>query len=184
MVSTLPAAMAVAGVVGTVAGMHVLWTPMPARPWRDLANWQRDPAARSELRWMLRHGVIAPIAVQLNGAFAFAVRVGTEDEPAQLTEREDDCRALISAPYLIRTAGRLFLSGVEQLHTMAPTQSLRLDVPAGDYAATVHLIDVDLDPDSRAADGNWRADALPDFVLTLQPVTSAINFRHELATFG
>lgn len=184
MPSTLPDVGAITGVVGTVAGMHVLWTPTPARRWRDLASWPRDPAARSELRWMVRSAVMVPIHLQVSGAFAFAVRVGSQDVPAQLTDREDKCRALISAPYRLRTpSGRLFLSGVERLQTMQPVESLRLDVRPGDYAVTIHLIDVDLDPQSKAADGSWRPDALPDFVLTLQPVTAPIDFRDELETF-
>jgi len=163
--------------------MYVLWPRQPPRAWRDFAAWQRDPAANSELRWLVRNGGAVPIHAHVTGAFAFLVRVQTRITPAQLSPREDECRALISEPYRLITDGRLYLSGVEQLHTEAPQESLVLDIAPGAYAVTVHLIDVDKDPQARTTDGRLRPDALPDFVLTVRPAADEDEFRSQLGTF-
>jgi hypothetical protein len=183
MVSTAPTTGVYRGVVVSRSGLYALWAPQPARPWRDFAAWQQDPVANGELRWLVRGGAVVPIHAHVSGAFAFTVRVGTPAEPAQLSMREDECRALISEPYRVVTDGRLVLSGVEQVQTVSPKESLFLVVAPGTYAVTIHLIDVDLDPRSRTEDGRLSDDALPDFVLTVRKAIDADEFRYQLETF-
>ncbi|WP_433562885.1 hypothetical protein ACQP1O_36485 [Nocardia sp. CA-151230] len=62
---------------------------------------------------------------------------------------------------------------------MVPTE---IDVPAGAYAVTVHLLDWEAEPGAMDDQGNATTSALPDFVVLIEPTTED-SFRTELETF-
>ncbi|MFI9503113.1 hypothetical protein [Nocardia sp. NPDC052566] len=62
---------------------------------------------------------------------------------------------------------------------MVPTA---IDMPAGSYAVTIHLLDWEAEPGAMDVQGHATASALPDFVVLVEP-TVETSFRTELETF-
>ncbi|MEV1070696.1 hypothetical protein [Micromonospora parva] len=172
----------IVGTVATDAGMQVLWNPERFASVVDYDSWE-DSLLEDEA--ILQH-VLAGMLVPINlgdSAFQFVVRVGDSDQIADLTERERGRLLVTSDPYLITSAGALYLSGLEDVSASPDNQALHVAASAGRYAVTVNLIDWESEPGSRTPSGDPSPQALPDFALLLNPPTGPEPaFRQSLQT--
>ena len=89
---------------------------------------------------------------------------------------------MTSEPYLFVSSGEAWISGIERVGIPSDDDGFRVEVPAGRWAATVHLIEWDQEPGSQRPDGRPTRDALPDFVVVLVPDQGG-PYRTQLVTF-
>ncbi|MFJ8039625.1 hypothetical protein ACIRBX_03805 [Kitasatospora sp. NPDC096147] len=170
--------------VVTDAGMLALWSPAAFARVVDHASWEPELLEdRDQLRH-IRAGALVPVNIHSDGAFGVTVRLGSAEGRARLTDRESAHVFLTSEPYLYRSAGLACLSGIERVSGQPWPGTVRFAVAEGDHEAVVHVIDWEAEPGSVLADGTPSADALPDFVVLLNPATPASGpYRMETATF-
>jgi hypothetical protein len=172
----------VTGPVATDAGMQVLWNPDRFASVVDYDSWEDSLLEDDDILQHVLAGMLVPINLG-DSAFQFVVRVGDSDQAADLTERERARLLVTSEPYLITSAGSLYLSGLEDVSATPDEKALHVAAPAGRYALTVNLIDWEGEPGSRAPTGDPSPHALPDFVLLLNaPTWPEPAFRQSLQT--
>ncbi|WP_112587387.1 hypothetical protein [Micromonospora noduli] len=172
----------VTGPVMTDAGMQVLWNPEGFASVVDYDSWEGSLLKDDDILQHVLVGVLVPINLG-DSAFQFVVRVGDSQQAADLTTRERTRLVVASEPYLITSAGSLYLSGLEDVSAIPDEKALHVVAPAGRYAVTVNLIDWESEPDSRALTGDPSPCALPDFVLLLTaPTWPEPAFRQSLQT--
>lgn len=156
----------------------MLWNPEGFASIVDDDSWEGSFLNDDDILQHVLAGVLVPINLG-DSAFQFVVRVGDSQQAADLTEREQNRLVVASEPYLITSAGSLYLSGLEGVSAIPDEKALHVTAPAGRYAVTVNLIDWESEPDSR--DPSPRA--LPDFVLLLTaPTWPEPAFRQSLQT--
>jgi len=172
----------VAGPVATDAGMQVLWNPERFGFVVDYDSWEDSLLEDEDIVQHVLAGMLVPINLG-DSAFQFVVRVGDSEQIADLTERERARLLVTSDPYLITSAGVLYLSGLEDVSANPDEDVLPVTAPAGRYTVTVNLIDWESDPESRTPMGDPSPHALPDFVLLLnRPTVPEPAFRQSLQT--
>lgn len=177
--------------LSTEAGMHALWVPEPFAGVHDHATWDAELGANAGIRRHVVAGNLVPINIGSGGAATFVVRVGDQGdqgdhgEPAGLSERETRYHLVSSRPYLLTTRGRAFLSGLE--HIAVETGHGRthaIHLAEGRYGVTIHLIDWKAEPEATRHDGTPADDALPDFVILINPADHTTRYRESLTTFS
>lgn len=172
----------VTGPVATDAGMQVLWNPERFASVVDYDSWEDSLLEDEDILQHVLAGMLVPINLG-DSAFQFVVRVGDSDQTADLTERERARLLVTSDPYLITSAGVLYLSGLEDVSGDSDEEVLHVAAPAGRYAVTVNLIDWESEQGSRTPTGDPSPNALPDFVLLLNRTTwPEPAFRQSLQT--
>jgi hypothetical protein len=168
----------------TDAGMFALWDREAFLGAVDYDSWEAELVEDEDIQRHIHAGHLVPIGIHSDGAFGFAARVGSVDAPAVPSERERRYLTVSSEPYRVRSPGRLHLSGIEHIHAEPEAASvMALDVPAGDWAVTVHLLEWDSEPGMKDAQGRPTPDALPDFLVLLNPATRTEGFRQSVDTF-
>ena len=100
-----------------------------------------------------------------------------------LSDRERAYAVVASEPYLlVVTGGEVCLSGIENVGA-ASYAELRLGIPDGRYAVRSTIVAWDDEPGALDAQGRPSADALPDFVLEIQPERGTEPYRTNELTF-
>jgi hypothetical protein len=172
------------GALGTDAGMFALWDREAFPGVVDYDTWEAELLENEDMRRHIRAGHLVPVGTRSDGAFGFAVRVGSADAPAALGDRERRYLAVSSEPYRVRSPGRLYLSGIEYIHAEPEAASvMAVDVPPGPCAVTVHLLDWDEEPGMTDEAGRPTPDALPDFLVLVNPTAAMEGFRQSVDTF-
>lgn len=177
-------------VLSTDAGSWLLWQPEAFAHVHDYDTWATELYEATDMLRHVRSGVAVPISIDSDGASGFRVRVGRTrgrlrgPKPVELTARERRHLVLSSDPYLLVSHGRVVASGIEHVGPADPERHLALDLPAGRWAVTAHLIQWDAEPGATDENDGPTADALPDFVLLLNPEEDPTPpYRQSLATF-
>ena len=110
-------------------------------------------------------------------------RTGTAGGPTELTEREAAYLVVSSEPFLFRSHGVACLSGIEGIAGTPWPDTVQLELPVGDYAVVVHLIDWTEEPGS-TVDGEPSPTALADFAVLINPASPGEGpFRQQTETF-
>lgn len=133
------------------------------------ATWERTMADERSLRHQVAGGYFVPIRVLGDGPWDMEVRVGTAAAPARLTEREHRLVKAASRDYLYRASSFVCFGGMEKVESWPPTEVGVIDVDSGEYVANIHWLDWELEPDVVGPRGQRSPDALPDFVVLLNP---------------
>ena len=174
--------MEVSGTIVTGAGMCGMWSPAAFSAVVDLDAWEAALLAEEDIAAHVAAGSFVPLNVGGDGAFGVVARVGATGAPAGLTQPERDWLLVESEPYLFVSAGAAVLSGIEQVAADAG-EALSLAVPAGRWRVTVALIEWDAEPGSRDHSGGPGPDALPDFVVLVDPDARTGPYRSSILTF-
>jgi len=172
------------GAYVTDAGMHCLWRPSAFASVRDYASWDRELGEDDDILRHIATADLVPITIGADGAFEIEVRVAATDSPALLSGRERTYLDAESEAYRFRSDGELCLSGIELVSADPDTNVGRLALAAGEYSVVVQLIGWDREPGMRTLDGRPSPDALPDFVVTVNPSGGRREFRTDLRTFS
>ena len=171
------------GAFRTDAGMLCLWRPAAFAAVVDYDTWDRELGDDADILRHIAAGDFVPINIGADGAFEIEVRVGSADFPAAPSERERSYLEVSSQPYRFTCDGELRLSGVEHVYGTPDGNVGRLDVVPGEHAVVVHLVGWDREPGMLTAAGTPSPEALPDFVVTVNPAAQPTAFRTHLETF-
>ena len=171
------------GSYATDSGMHCIWDPASFSAIHDYDTWETELLADKDIRRHIQAGHFVPVNIQSDGVFNIEVRVGSAEEPSALSDREAEYLVVSSEPYLFASNGALCVSGIEHVEGQPSDTVGSLDLASGEYAVTVHLIGWDEEPGMVAEDGTPKPEALPDFVVLVNPLAGDVSFRTEVETF-
>jgi hypothetical protein len=153
------------GGVVTDAGFFALWDPGSFHGIDDYDSWWEE--VFEELENHEDAGALVAFH-DADGRYQAAVRVGSAAAAARLDEREALYRSASSGPHLFVSTGTAVISGIEYVGDELDI-GLRFSLPAGRWQVEVARIDWEAEPGSRDGEGAPSPDALPDFVLILNP---------------
>jgi hypothetical protein len=158
------------GFVLTDAGMLALWDTAWFSDIVDFDTWELRVLDPEEMTGHVGAGALVPIGVGTEGGgWLVLVRVGTPDEPAELSTRETRYDIASAGPYLLISTGEVRFSGLEAVGADLLDGSLAPELPTGRYMVRVHRLDWAAEPDSRKDNGEPMPHALPDFVVLIDP---------------
>jgi hypothetical protein len=164
----------------TDAGMWLLWQPQAFASVRDFESWAAELEDDPDILRHVGHGDCVPINIGQDMAAAFVVRVADATGPATLAERESAYLVVSSEPYLLVSHGAVALTGIEDVR--GDGSSAQVALAEGQWAATVHLLAWDDEPGMKV-DGQPSQEALPDFLVLLNPAEGSQRFRSGVTTF-
>ena len=99
-----------------------------------------------------------------------------------LSEREARYLTVSSPqPYLFVSTGKAYVTGIEHVDSQ-PVPAAAVALGAGRWACSVHLIDWEAEP-GMATDDGPHPDALPDFVVLVNPVEPGESYRTDFLSF-
>ncbi|WP_433668374.1 hypothetical protein ACQP06_31140 [Nocardia sp. CA-136227] len=170
----------------TGSGMLALWDPAAFTHVVDYDSWEVELLDDEPVVEHIRAGRLVPLNILSDGRFGVLVRQGAAGE---LTERERQYAQNSSEPYLFVSTGVANISGIEEVgsfdeeeSTVADMKPTEIDLPAGSYAVTVHLLDWEAEPGATDDKGDATPTALPDFVVLIAPADGG-SFRADIETF-
>lgn len=140
----------------------------------DYDTWSDELLEDDDIKRHLTAGHFVPITNYSDGVFEFEVRVSGSSEHSDITERERTYLTESSEPYLFCSEGELNLSGIEFIEATPDNNVGTLEVPAGRYTVTVHQLAWQDEPGATDAEGNPSTDALPDFLIIVNPSDSDV----------
>jgi hypothetical protein len=160
--------------------MWLFWQPEAFSDVHDYDTWSPELEDDPDIARHIELGDCVPINIGQDMAAAFIVRVPEAGGIAELTEREATYLVVSSQPYLFVSHGSALLTGIEGVMGGLPQADVNLT--AGRWAVTVHLIAWDDEPGAKAGD-DPGPDALPDFILLVNRADDVQPFRGEVSTF-
>jgi hypothetical protein len=169
------------GVYMTDAGMHCLWDSTAFEGVTDYDSWARELLEDRDIERHICAGHFVPLNIGSDGAMEVELRVGTKDQPAELTPRDTQYLIVASQPYLFRSSGSVSVSGIERV-SGSPEGGSTAALPKGQYSARVHLIAWDEEPGMQTENGPAKG-ALPDYIVLINPVADGEQFRTAVKTF-
>jgi hypothetical protein len=164
-------------------GMWAVWDHARFAHVTSYETWEPELLEDADLLRHIEAGALVPIGIGGDGSFEFEVRVGSARAPAELSDRERRYLTVSSEPYRLVTAGKAFVSGIEYIHADPEPHVLALQLEPGTCAVTIHMIEWDAEPGTRDASGAPGKNALPDFVVLVNPAVPGTAFRREVQTF-
>ncbi|MFF2553459.1 hypothetical protein ACFVUS_20845 [Nocardia sp. NPDC058058] len=172
----------------TGSGMLALWDPVSFAHVVDYDGWEVELLEDEPVGEHIQTGKLVPLNILADGRFGVLVRVDATGA-AELTARERKYLQESSEPYLFRSTGTAKVSGIESVGAFDDTEAsvadmvpTEIDLPAGDYAVTVHLLDWEAEPGAMDDEGDATPSALPDFVVLIEPAAGH-SFRTAIETF-
>jgi len=88
-----------------------------------------------------------------------------------------------SEPYLFKTSGDVYISGIEDINKNVSEGVLNFEIPAGTYLVQLNLIDWNQEPGALLEDGSPSPEALPDLIVFIDEYVSETKCRHSVETF-
>ena len=168
----------------TGSGSFGVWDSQPFSNVHDYDTWEAELLEDDDLERHITAGHFVPITLYTDGAFEFEVRVGSGAERSSLSAREQAYLKLSSEPYRFCSVGELNISGIEFIEATPREDVGRLQISAGEYTVTVHLIEWEKEPGAKDTQGHPTPDALPDFVVLVnQPEGTGQRYCQETSTF-
>jgi hypothetical protein len=113
---------------------------------------------------------------------AFGVRLAVAPD-GRASDRELRWAVVTSEPYLLVVSGGLVcISGLEWVGS-PESAPIRATLPHGRYAVRCTLVAWDEEAAAHGLDGPPGEDALPDFLVVVEPAEAEVGFRTDTATF-
>lgn len=164
----------------TDSGMLCVWNADHFSHITDYDSWEKELCEDTDILRHIESGSFVPLNLLSDGAFSVELRVASPDS---MSPREKEYLLVPSLPYLLKSSGRIVASGLEHVGASART-FLEMDLPLGDYAVRVNLIDWSEEPGSRDDDGKPSPAAMPDMIVFIEPIHGDPPvFRKEVETF-
>lgn len=167
----------------TDSGMHCIWDPFYFSNIDDYDSWERELLEDDDILQHIGKGKFIPINIHSDGVFEFEVRVGTTEFFERLTERERKYLVVSSEEYRFLSKGSVCISGIEHVGNDPDEYTGCLAIESGEYSTIVHLIGWNDEPGMKEPDGTPKAEALPDFIIIMNPSTNSKEYRVDLNTF-
>lgn len=170
--------------IATSSGMFAVWDVAAFEHITDYDEWESSLLEDEDIIRQIEAGHLVPVNIQSDGAFQFVVRVGEAQNPETLSDRERQYLVASSESYLLVSQGKIAVSGIERIERDVTDDTPQFNLPDGRYSALVSLIDWASEPGMKGAEGNPSPEALPDFVVLLNPeVTGQQIYRSRIQTF-
>jgi hypothetical protein len=169
--------------ISTDAGMFAIWDSAAFQHILDYDAWD---AELSEDEIILRHiqvGKFVPINIQSDGCFQFAIRTGNTENLEHLNARETQYIVVSSESYLFDIEGNAFVSGFEHISGDHLENLPNFSLNKGRYVVNIHMLDWQAEPGSTDVNNQPTANALPDFLILINPEEIPINYRQKVLTF-
>ena len=165
--------------LSTDAGMLGVWDYASFSIIHDYDSWDAELCEDVDIQRHIKAGEFIPLNLG-DGAFGVEIRFGSPDS---MSEREKKYLLVPGQPYLLRTKGKVCVSGIEAVSGELRPQAISLDVDPGDYAVLPQLIDWNQEPGAVDENDAPTANALPDIIVYLAPPIDGGVYRTELETF-
>lgn len=169
--------------IGTDAGMFALWNAKTFEHITDYDSWEMELCEDEDIQKNIITGALVPINIGGDGSFQFVVRVGNQNTPATLNNRENLHLVVPSEPYLLLTSGNTYISGIERIRGDNLEEIPHIFLGQGRYTVTIHMLDWGAEEGARDMDGNISATALSDFVVLINPEVEEVQYRQKVETF-
>lgn len=171
-------------VVSTASGMFAFWDTAAFRDIVDYDTWESRLCDDESIEREIAAGTLVPINIGSDGIVEIEVRVGTAAAPAALSARESSVLTVSTLqPYRLATSGTAHFGGLEHVHREPVDDCGALSLAGGEYDVMVHLIDWQQEPGMLLPDSTPAPDALPDFVVLINPASGTARHRLSLETF-
>lgn len=148
--------------LSTMSGMWGIWDYDTYKDIDDYEKWENLFCEDEDIEKQIAAKTFVPLYVHENGKRAFTVKIN-----GQLSEREEKYAFMKSDRYLIKTNGKIVISGIENINAQIREDTLPILLTAGIYSVSAYLIAWDNEPGAILENGEVRPDALSDFVVLI-----------------
>jgi len=169
--------------LATGSGIHCLWNPSYFSSITDYDSWEKELLEDEDILRSIKSGNFVPININSDGVFEFEVRVGTSELFQELSKREKKYLTISSEKYRYVSNGLACISGIEYVCSSPDENVGTLAIENGEYEVTVHLIGWDEEPNMINVDGTPKQEALPDFIVIMNPALDGSLYRLDVSTF-
>ena len=169
----------VKGVIHTDAGMLGIWDYSAFEHIEDYDSWDEELCEDEDIIRHIKTGEFVPIELG-DGVFGIDIRFGPI---SQMSDREREYLLVPARPYLLKTKGKVCISGIEQVEKDIGDNTLVIDLPEGKYSVYSNLIDWAQEPGALDENGKPSKDALPDLIIYLDPQPIDGKYREVTETF-
>lgn len=128
-------------------------------------------------------GKFVPINIQSDGGFQFVVRIGNVQNLEKPDTRESQYSFVSSEAYLFDTDGDAYVSGFEHISGNYLENLPNFSLKKGRYVVNVYMLDWEAESGSKDENGQPTANALPDFLILINPEEAPIQYRQKVLTF-
>lgn len=160
-----------------------LWDPHHFPMVADPESWQAQLGSEEALLGHVAGGFLVPLRTNAPGVYDLEVRVSWSDAEVGVDEREAGRVLATSGPFLFRSSGLVCFGGLEFLESMPVPEVGTLGILPGDYECRIHLVDWAEEPGCLDEEGLKSQEALPDFIVLLNPVRPGFCPEVSLQTF-
>lgn len=167
--------------LSTGCGMFGLWDYEAYKNIDDYDKWEPLFCEDEDIEKQIERKHFVPVNIHSDGCFGFVLKIDDE-----LNEREQKYVCVKSEEYLLKTSGKVVLSGIEHIDGgVKDNKAVIIDVPAGNYSVTVHLISWEDEEGAYLDNGEINPNALPDFVILLKSNANTDKlYRESINTFS
>ena len=148
--------------LSTMSGMWGIWDYDTYKDIDDYEKWEKLFCEDEDIENQIAAKTFVPLYVHENGIRAFTVKIN-----GQLSEREEKYAFMKSDRYLIKTSGKVVISGIENINAQIREDTLPILLTAGIYSVSAYLIAWDNEPGAILENGEVSSDALSDFVVLI-----------------
>lgn len=167
--------------LNTNSGMWAVWDYEAYKDVDAYDQWEPLFCEDADIERQIKNRTFIPINISEDGCCSFTVKVDEE-----LNDREQKYVCVQSEPYLLRTSGKVIVSGIDYINqNMYAKNSIVLDLPAGHYTVKIYLIGWDEEPGAYLDNGEVSPNALSDFVIVLRSNANPDDiYRERINTFS
>ena len=167
--------------LNTSSGMWCLWDYDTYKHVDDYDKWEPLFCEDEDIIKQIENYSFVPVNIFEDGCRSFTVRIDEE-----LSEREKAYVCVQSEEYLLKTTGRVIVSGMDDIDNKINTDSIiDLNLQNGYYSVRMYLIAWDEEPGAFTPSGDVSPNALSDFVVVIKSNADLNNkYRTKINSFS
>lgn len=159
----------------TASGMWGLWNYNTYKHIDDYDKWESLFCEDENIVKQIESHNFVPIYIFEDGCRSFTIRIDEE-----VSERENRYVCVQSEEYLLKSTGKIVVSGIDEINKeISSNSAIELDVQGGYYSVKIYLLAWDEEPGAYLENGEISPDALSDFVVIIK---SNANLEREYRT--
>lgn len=159
----------------TASGMWGLWNYNTYKHIDEYDKWEPLFCEDADIVKQIESHIFVPVYIFEDGCMSFTIRV---DE--KLTEREMAYICVQSEEYLLKSTGKVIVSGIDEINQkLSSNNVIEMDLPEGYYSVKTYIIAWNEEPGAYLENGEISPDALSDFVVVIR---SNANLEREYRT--
>lgn len=168
-------------ILSTNSGMWGIWDYETYKHIDEYDKWDKLFCEDEDIIKQIKNKTFIPAYIFQDGSCSFTVKIDEE-----LNEREEKYVCVKSEPYLLKTSGKVVVSGIEHIDKkLNDTNTIIINLPSGEYSVKIFLLSWDEEPGAYLENGEVNPNALSDFVIIIQSnANSDIQYREKINTFS